>query len=281
MSYEDHEERIRQLAALLGEGPMRAFSEDGSIDAAETMAAEAWAIVENLGTEGARGEAAAKLIERLVPAMIDIKLWQNVALGKNVHLPVTDQYGPASARIRSADPKVSSPPKGNAYGKVHDKGKQAPADFMRRQGQAISRAAANVVRLEQELEAAREHYQEVEAGLKLFATTCLLTELRKATAAVFAMGPAWTLLRAIRGKTGSEVAEADSEIETHRILVVLHALREHEAFERELKSAIHAVCVRYGGEAARRGKPFDEFDGPYDYEDIISGLQWPPYPDER
>jgi hypothetical protein len=281
MADNDEDIIIKRIAALLGEGSLQAFSDDGSLRAAEEMAGEAWKIVESLGTDGARGEAAYQLIERLVPAMIDMKLWQAVALGKNVHLPASDQYGPVSARIKPADPKVGKPARGNAYGRVHDKGQQAPSDFMKRQGQAVSRAAANIVRLEQELETAREDFKQLEAGLKLFATTCLLTELRKATASVFAMGPAWTLLRAIRGRTGTEVAPADSEIESQRILVVLHALREHEAFEQELKSAIHAVCVRYGGEAARRGKPFDEFDGPWDYEEIMSGLKWPPYPDER
>jgi hypothetical protein len=281
MSDDDEENFIRRVAALLGESAAQALSDDGTSRTAEEMASEAWRIIDNLGTEGARGKAADLLIERLVPAKIDVKLWQAVALGRNVHLPVTDQYGPTSARIRPSDPKVAKPPRGNAYGRIHDKGQQAPSDFMKRQGQAVSRAAANIVRLEQELEAAREDFEQLESGLKLFATTCLLTELRKATASVFAMGPAWTLLRAIRGRTGVEVSAADSEIETQRILVVLHALREHEAFEQELKSAIHAVCVRYGGEAARRGKQFDDFDGPWDYEEIMSGLRWPPYPDER
>lgn len=128
---------------------------------------------------------------------------------------------------------------------------------------------------------AREHRLEIEAGLKTCATTCLLTAMRQASAPLFAMRPAWTLLRAISASTGQEVADGDAKIETHRILVALHALREHEAFERELKQAIHAVCVRYAGEASRRGKPFTEFDGPYDYEDIIKGLDWPDLPDQK
>src|SRR3546814_2849479 len=95
------------------------------------------------------------------------------------------------------------------------------------------------------------------------------------------MGPAWTLLRAIQGPTGKEVARADRAIETQRILVILHALREHEEFERELKTAILAVCNRYQGEAKRRGKLFTEFDGPYDYEEILDGLKWPDMPEEE
>ena len=140
---------------------------------------------------------------------------------------------------------------------------------MKRQGRAIARAVADTKRLEHELELAREHRASLEAGLHVYATTCLLTEMRKAVAPVFAMGPAWTLLRAISGVTGREVSREDAQIETHRILVVLHALREHEEFEQELKDAIHQVCVRYGGEARRRGKPFTEFDGPYEYEEIM------------
>src|SRR5690606_34862432 len=134
-------------------------------------------------------------------------------------------------------------------------------------GQAMNKAIANIVRLEEDLKSARQRRDNLQAGLKFYALTCLLTEMRKAVAPVFAMGPAWTLLRAISGTTGREVAEEDAQLETHRILVVLHALREHQQFERELKSAIHDVCVRYGGEAQRRGKPFTEFDGPYEYEE--------------
>jgi hypothetical protein len=271
----DYESLTRHLAEQIGRGPVESLSKNRSLNEVEEMAAEAWAIVDDLGTDGKRGEAAERLIERLVPAFIDVKLWQAIALGENVHLPASDQYGPVSERIKPSDPKVRNPAKGNVYGRVHDKGQQAPSDFMERQGKAVASAAAKIVRLEQELEEAREHRLELEAGLKSYATTCLLTAMRRATAPLFAMGPAWTLLRAISGRTGQEVSEKDSAIETHRILVILHALREHEGFERELKQAIHAVCVRFDGEARRRGKTFTEFDGPYDYESIIESLEWP------
>ncbi|MDO9364295.1 MAG: hypothetical protein Q7T60_15295 [Sphingopyxis sp.] len=266
------------LVDLLGKDLVAALDEDRSLEAVKKLILDADMIRMNLGAEGARGEAAKKLIERLVPPMIDVALWRDVALGKNVHLPVGDQYGWNSERIHPSDAKVKKPARGNAYGKVHSKGQQAPADFMKRQGQAMKKALADIGRLEQELKRAREHRDEIQAGLKLYAFTCLLTEMRKAVAPVFAMGPAWTLLRAISGTTGREIAEEDAQLETHRILVVLHALREHQQFEQELKGAIHEVCVRYGGEARRRGKPLTEFDGPYEYEEIMKGLKWPTWP---
>lgn len=267
------------MAGMSAEDYARLLEGGTSFDEVEELESEADTLIYNLGTDGARGEAAKLLIERLVPAMIDVKLWRDVALGRNVHLPASAQYGPTSTRVQPADSKVKSRPRGNAYGNVHAKGQQAPSDFMKRQGKAIARTAAEIERLEHELELARQNRADLEAGLHVYATTCLLTEIRKAAAPVFAMGPAWTILRAISGVTGREVSSEDAQIETHRILVVLHALREHEKFEQELKDAIHQVCVRYGGEAARRGKFGTEFDGPHDYEAIMAGLNWPPYPD--
>lgn len=268
------------LAGMTEEDYTRLLEEGTSFDEVERLQTDADALVYNLGTDGARSEAALKLIERLVPVMIDVKLWRDIALGNNVHLPATDQYGPISTRLKPSDPKVRSPARGNAYGQVHAKKQEAPSAFLKRQGQAMARAVTDIERIELELETARQHRDNIEAGLRTYATTCLLTEIRKAAAPVFAMGPAWTLLRAISGITGKEVASEDAKIETHRILIVLHALREHQAFEQDLKDAIHQVCVRYGGEAARRGKFGTEFDGPYDYEEIMKGLKWPLYPGE-
>ncbi len=109
----------------------------------------------------------------------------------------------------------------------------------------------------------------------MYALTSLLTQLRKSVAPMFAAGPTWTILRAIAGPTGEEVLENDRDRETRIIMVVLHALREHQDFERELKRAILVLCRKYMGAAAERGKQFTEFDGPHDYEFILRRLGWP------
>lgn len=272
---------VSHLVELLGPAAVKALVESGSLDDVEQMVADANAILWDLGVQKDRGEAALELINLLVSGMVDVNFWRALALGKNVHLPATDQYGPMSQRLAPTDPKVSKPSKGNAYGKVHSKDKQAPSDFMRRQGTAVAAAAKKIVDLEQELAAAREHKAQLDGGLKRYAVTCLLTEMRRATASVFAMGPAWTLLRAISGPTGKEVAAAAQELETQRILVVLHALRDHEQFGSELKRVIHDVCVRYQGEAQRLGKPGTAFDGPYDYEAILKHLKLENPPEEQ
>jgi hypothetical protein len=103
--------------------------------------------------------------------------------------------------------------------------------------------------------------------------------MRKETASIFAMGPAWTLLRAIRGETGVEQAPDDQTRETHRMLVVLHALCGHLPFEQDLKRTILEVCNRWTSEAAKRGKMDTEFDGPHDYDLILRGLGWPEMPE--
>lgn len=264
---------VSRLVELLGPAAVKALVESGSLDDVEQMVADANAILWDLGVQQDRGEAAIELIHLLVSGMVDVSYWRAIALGKNVHLPATDQYGPINQRLAPVDPKVREPRKGNAYGKVHSKGDQAPSDFMRRQGTAIAATAKKIVDLERELAAAREHKAQLDGGLKRYAVTCLLTEMRKATASVFAMGPAWTLLRAISGPTGREVGAADQELETQRILVILHALRDHEQFGCELKRVIHELCVRYQGEAQRLGKPGTAFDGPYDYEAILRHLK--------
>jgi hypothetical protein len=280
MTQEEFAESLaKQLADLVGLRSVEAFSEEHDLDEVEQMAADAWAIVEDLGTDGARDIAAHEMIERLIPTVVDVKLWRALALGKNVQLPESDQYRTNASTSSARRGKSNS--KGNFYGRVHTKGEQAPSEFMKRQGEAVATASKKILELEADLEAARERKASLESGQKFYATTCLLTAMRRATASVFATGPAWTVLRAISASTGDEVAEADRKLETKRILTVLHALRYHQPFERDLKHAIHAVCIRYGGEASRRGKPFDEFDGAWEYEEIIKGLEWPGYPPEE
>jgi hypothetical protein len=63
-------------------------------------------------------------------------------------------------------------------------------------------------------------------------------------------------------------------------MVVCHALREMEDFEKELKSAMLKVCNDFQAAAAKRGKPFTEFDGPHDYEAVLKKLAWPGSADE-
>lgn len=244
----------------------------------QKVAGEIEAIWASIGDFGGRAQSALLMIERLIPAYIDKKVWEEIALGKNVKLPINQQYGKIADRLLSRH-QGDTPPKGNAYGRVHAKGNQTPSEFMKRQGRAVTNAAVRVQKLEEELEEAKEDQRALEAGLRTYAATCLLTAMRVIATPVFAVGPAWTLLRAISGQTGSEINEADAALETKRILVALHALREHEGFEQELKTAIHAICIRYEGEIKRRGLG-SEFDGIYDYAEILRTLEWPEPPEE-
>lgn len=107
--------------------------------------------------------------------------------------------------------------------------------------------------------------------------TLLMTELRSATAPIFAMGPAWAILRAIAGKTGDEKTDTDRARDSHRIMVVLHALRDNEDFLKAIKSALLQVCRNFSGLANDRGRN-DPFDGLWDYAEILSSLAWPPPP---
>ena len=258
--------------------PSEATDADVPPDVQE-VANEIDAIWASIGDFGARAESAQLMIERLIPGYVDKKVWEEIALGENFKLPIGQQYGKIADRLLARS-QGGTPPKGNAYGRVHAKGNQTPSDFLKRQGKAVTNAAVRVRKLEDELEEAKEDQRALEAGLRTYAATCLLTAMRDVASPVFAVGPAWTLLRAISGKTGTEVSEADAALETKRILVALHALREHESFERELKAAIHAICIRYEGEIKRRGSACSEFDGLYDYAEILETLEWPEPPEE-
>jgi hypothetical protein len=282
MRFDDGEEErefVEWVRKAIGAAAAAAFDEEGDLGRLQDRVRQAWQIQHEFGVDGDRAEAARAMIERLVPNMIDVELWRNVALGRNVHLPASAQYGPISKRVQPSDEKVRRPPRGNAYGKGHDK-LDDPAQFFERQGKAIARESAEIARLEQERREAEQRLADLESGLATYATTCLLTQMRKATAPVFAMGPAWTILRAIAGPTGREKTTTDQEVETHRIMVVCHALREMEDFEKELKSAMLKVCNDFQAAAAKRGKPFTEFDGPHDYEAVLKKLAWPGSADE-
>lgn len=284
MSGEDERAKILQgyLEQIMREQGLSPHNEAADTDLSpevQKLADEIDAIWASIGDFGARAESAQLMIERLVPGYVDKKVWEKIALGENFKLPISQQHGKIADRLLARG-QGATPPKGNAYGRVHAKGNQAPSDFLKRQGKAVTKAAARVRKLEDELEEAKEDQRALEAGLRTYAATCLLTAMRDVASPVFAVGPAWTLLRAISGKTGSELNEADAALETKRILVALHALREHEGFERELKAAIHAICIRYKGEIKRRGAACGEFDGLYDYAEILETLQWPEQPEE-
>ncbi len=232
------------------------------------------ALYELFGDQSDRYGLARTLIDLMVPSMIDVDLWRRLALGQNIDLPASDQYGPVADRLR---PPERRGPAGNIYGKVHAKGDQAPSAFLKRQGEAIAANTRRIEEAERKLAELRERGAALDHGMRAYATTALLTAMKKATAPVFAMGPAWTLLEAIQGPATDEPDQADRARDTQRILVVLHALRADAAFRARLKSAILAVCHRYAGEAARsRSNPFD---GPFNFEDVLANLGWPDTPD--
>lgn len=274
MSDAEEADFTKWVVDVLGTKVAKDLADGGSLEDVKERVIQAYNLHWELSTDGRRGEAAAKLLQGLVPTYIDLEIWQALALGKNVHLPTSAQYGPVAKRVQPSHPLAKQRPRGNAHGKVHDK-MDAPAQFLERQAEAVIKQQAEVARIEAELEAARARGSELEAGLQTYALTALFTQLRKAVAPIFAVGPAWTILRAIGGERVTCVPENQRERETQRILVVLHAMREQEHFERELKEAVLNVCNRYTLEASMRGKSDTEFDGPYDYESVLQKLAWP------
>lgn len=225
-------------------------------------------ILYRLSEDAERKDAAHTLVDLLVPPMVDVSLWRDVALARNVQLPASDQYGPVATRLHP--PAAGKDAKAS---KVHSKGDQAPSAFMRRQGEFLAGNAKRIAKAKQQLQDLEEERDQILSGLQMYATTALVKAIRGAMAPVFAMGPAWTVLRAIQDATGREPRPDDRQTETHRILVVLHALRDHHEFRSALKIAILDVCQRFAGEARRSHK--DPFDGPYDYEEILGNLGWP------
>jgi hypothetical protein len=124
---------------------------------------------------------------------------------------MSTQYGRNSEKVQPSHPIVKRPPRGNAYGKGHDK-LDAPAQFFERQAEAVAKAAAEIVELEEKLTAAKQRRTELEEGIQVYASISLLTQLRKSVAPMFAAGPTWTILRAIAGTTGNEVLESMSSL---------------------------------------------------------------------
>ena len=125
-------------------------------------------------------------------------------------------------------------------------------------------------------EKAREDRENLDHGLKLYAATCLITAMRQSTASIFAMGPAWALLKAIRASSGPDVKELQSRSDTVKILVILHALRDHHPFLEELKAAILAVCNRHDAQARKHGRDFNDL---HDYEGVLEDMEWPEWID--
>jgi hypothetical protein len=259
---------IEQILAAVGADGLTALR-SASDDRIDELLEPVRAITSHLRDEQDRHEHALRLIEMLIPNMVDVKLWRDVAVGKNIDLPASDMYGHNPESAKPASPRVGSKA---PYGKVHDKTAR-PSQFIARQGDYLAARARRIAELERQLNEEKQRFEEVQSGLSVFAMTALLTEVRKAAAPIFAMGPAWTILRSIAGDTGTEPNPNDVAAETQRIMVVLHALIDHVDFQRALKRSILAVCHQYQGEAHRRGK--DAWSGPFDYDEILAKLGWP------
>jgi hypothetical protein len=255
------------VADLVKRGVVRGLNH-GELDDLADALRDAWLVRNELGTDGRRAQAANRLIERLVPQEVDMKLWRDFYQGKTVRLQDCSQYGERKSNTKAHGHR------GNDYGKVHSKD-EAPSQFISRQGDDVAREAKHIRDLEMKLEQARRRKAALEEGNKVFALTVLLTQMRKAVAPIFSVGPAWTVLRAIAGLTGKEFRAEEATNDTHRIMVTLHALCEHEPFEQELKDAILRVCAKYHDEAKVRRRPFSEFDAPYDYEYVLNELKMP------
>lgn len=264
----DYDSLIEQMMAAVAADALTALR-SGADDRIDELLNQVRAITGHFRDEQDRHEGALRLIEMLIPNMVDVKLWRDVAVGKNVDLPASDMYGHNPESAKPSSPRVGSK---TPYGKVHDK-KARPSQFIDRQGDYLAARARRIAELERQLDDEKQRFEEVQAGLSVFAMTALLTEVRKAAAPIFAMGPAWTILKAIAGDTGAEPHADDVAVETQRIMVVLHALVNHVDFQRALKKSILAVCHQYQGEAHRRGK--DVWSGPFDYDAILTKLGWP------
>lgn len=256
------------LTKVLKDDVRKALSENGTLEEITESVRAAWQVHDQMGDFGSRAKAAAVLIERLVPTEVDVKLWRDLALGRNVKLAEAAQYGDRERRTKEGGKRQ------NDFGAVHDK-EDAPSQFLARQALAVLKEAKAIAELEKSLAEAKSRKAALEEGSKAFAATCLLTQMRKATSPLFAVGPAWTILRAISGSSGKEVQPGEQENETQRIMVVLHALREFEPFEQDLKNAILGVCMKYRQEAIVNRRPFSEFDAPCDYEFVLDKLAFP------
>lgn len=270
-----NEDRLAEwLTKVLKDDVRKALSEDGKIEEIADSVRATWQIQEQMGDYGSRAKAAATLIERLVPTEVDVKLWRDLALGRNIKLSEAAQYGDREPRTKKGAKRQ------NDFGDVHDK-QDAPSQFIARQATAVLKEARNIVELEEQLKDAKSRKAALEEGARAFAATCLLTQMRKATTPLFAVGPAWTILRAISGSSGKEVQSGEQENDTQRIMVVLHALCEFEPFEQDLKSAILSVCLKHRQEAIHRRRMYSEFEGPYDYEMILEKLKFPESASQR
>lgn len=274
---EDEVEAFREKARELTGSKLFEVFEEATGRRLPTALAAMEQVLNDHGRKSDREETADKILEHLIPSKIDISLWSNLVAGRNVDLPASDQYGPIAARLAPGSSRTAHKGRGNTYGRVHSKGAQEPSGFMRRQGEALKARYRRIAEIELQLEEEKSHTAELEHGLKVYAMTLLMTELRSATAPIFAMGPAWAILRAIAGETGDEKTDTDRALDSHRIMVVLHALRDNEAFLKAIKAALLQVCRTFAGLAKERGKN-DPFDGPWDYEEILSSLDWPPPP---
>jgi len=262
--------RERLLRALVD---TRDYEEEARQARVRELTEDSEQILHLLRRDFDREEVADDLLRLLLPRSIDMRLWRDVAVGENVHLPANHQYGPVSARVEPRSARVRHGSGGKPYGPVHTKGTEAPSKFMDRQADFIRAKAEKIVQLEKELEAAKVDHQDVLAGLQAYATTALLTEVRNATAPMFAMGPAWTVLRAIQARTGREVSITDQDRETKKVLTVLHALCGDTEFEGAIKSAILAICHQYHGKVHRKWK--EAWRAPEEYKEILTALGWP------
>jgi hypothetical protein len=232
-----------------------------------------WGLLRNLSLDSARHEQAEALIELMVPAEVDVELWAALATGRNLHLPVSGRFGAVASHLRGTGPAPADPRQASAGSKKNAEPLRQRFD---RQGKAVVAATAKIDDLERRLREAKAERAQLDNELKYAAAICLVTQMHKATASIFAVGPAWTILRAIAGTTGQETSENSQARESHLIMTVLHALCAHEPFEQQVKRALLDICKEWKGEAAKRGQPHSEFDGPHNYEHILQHLEWIP-----
>ncbi len=92
-------QRDRDLDAALGWQVDRPTG-DATINApAEALLAKVEALLAALSIDEDRDGRAREVLNSLIPVMIDVDLWRDLAAGRNIDLPISDQYGPVASRL--------------------------------------------------------------------------------------------------------------------------------------------------------------------------------------
>lgn len=219
-----------------------------------------------LVTSGDRERLVQELLAELVPAHVDHAQWQEWFEGGAPPVRGLDAGRPTmelqddTGRVRSA------------------RGAYLAAESERDQlRQRVENARAKLANLEAEFSAAEAKVQEAEGWLRTGVVWLLMREISRQTAGVFAMGPAWSLMRIVSGYIQSDPSfENDPGLDPDQLarrkerrpretLEILRALDEFsgdERFELNVHNAIYSAAIKHRklmdeqrAEAVAQGRP--------------------------